>query len=99
MYTNPHNMTDDQVLNLKRQIAVMQKYSHGKQVEESFLSEQTWTQIDNPDWDWVSCDYRIIFTSSGSNPDDIASQPKLPVLQADAKKLSTWMQLFNSIFH
>ena len=38
-------------------IKVMQAYVEGKQIQ--YKDDEVWIDIDDPDWDWHNCEYRI----------------------------------------
>lgn len=44
----------------KRKIEVMKAYAEGKKIQVSCCGFDLWRDcIYEPDWDWVSCDYRV----------------------------------------
>ena len=47
-------------MNIHEQIAVMQAFANGKEIE-CLLKHvvMDWDTIKNPQWNWASCDYRI----------------------------------------
>lgn len=46
-------------MEIKEQIAVMQAFADGKEIEMSHRNEDAWTSTPNPAWNWFSFDYRI----------------------------------------
>lgn len=43
----------------KEKIEVMQAYENGEQIEGTPKYTNEWCELDEPVWDWDSCDYRI----------------------------------------
>lgn len=60
---NYHNLTEGQQTELANQIAIMQKYQHGRLIEELFIGldnlDAGWTPSIEPTWDWASFEYRV----------------------------------------
>lgn len=44
----------------KRKIEIMKAYAEGKQIQVSCCGYDSWRDCEfEPDWDWVSCEYRV----------------------------------------
>ena len=46
-------------MNIHEQIAVMQAFADGKEIETCGNGGYIWYPCKNPQWNWVGCDYRI----------------------------------------
>ena len=47
-------------MNIHEQIAIMQAFADGKEIECHIKHAKTnWSPIKNPSWNWAGCDYRI----------------------------------------
>ncbi len=43
----------------KEMIEVMQAHDRGEQIEYVPIGEKNWIENEEPEWNWVSCDYRV----------------------------------------
>ena len=46
-------------MTLREKIEVMQAFERGEEIEVSYVKQDKWTDIANPDWSWVAYNYRI----------------------------------------
>lgn len=44
---------------LSEKIAVMQAFERGEKIEYRLKVVNFWLPVQNPDWDWRGCDYRV----------------------------------------
>ena len=45
-------------MKIEEQIAVMQAFEEGKEIEIYDGLKKEWVDIENPNWDWSNCVYR-----------------------------------------
>ena len=46
-------------MTLRGKIEVMQGFERGEEIEVSYVKQDKWTSIYNPDWSWGAYNYRI----------------------------------------
>ena len=46
-------------MTLREKIEVMQAFERGEEIEVSYVEQDKWTKISNPDWSWGAYNYRI----------------------------------------
>ena len=46
-------------MTLREKIETMQAFERGEEIEVSYIKQDKWTDISNPDWSWGTYNYRI----------------------------------------
>ena len=46
-------------MTLREKIEVMEAFERGEEIEVSYVKQDKWTNISNPDWSWGAYNYRI----------------------------------------
>lgn len=46
-------------MNTEEMVAVMQAFVAGKKIQQKFLHEDEWMDIDEPEWSWCDFEYRV----------------------------------------
>ena len=46
-------------MTLREKIEVMEAFERGEEIEVSYVKQDKWTDISNPDWSWGAYNYRV----------------------------------------
>ena len=46
-------------MTLREKIEVMEAFERGEEIEVSYVKQEKWTDVSNPDWAWGAYNYRI----------------------------------------
>ena len=58
----------------QQMIEVMQAYIDGKQIEYYNLGKKEWVVVDNPSWNWVHAEYRVVYGTTKPSIDLTSNQ-------------------------
>ena len=80
--------------NIKSMIEVLQAYKDGKKIEYRIVGSTKWSAIDDPQWNFVGCEYRIAPDQKKKVKLGAWLSPTGQLMWYDMRKVNTWSSDF-----